>query len=113
MYALLNDVIYEMKSLFKERNSCGMRFCLSFQMVTTRQQRNRTPVSPNREIEDIRDSGNHHYNHVDSSSIRTKKPETETTVSEGRLDRMERVIENLLNCTTRGEPARNADNVLE
>ena len=63
-----------------------MKFCLSFQMVTTRQQRNRTPVSPNREIEDIRDNENRRYNHADGSSIRAEEPETETTVPEGRLD---------------------------
>ena len=82
-------------------------------MVNTRQQRNRTPISPNREIEGIRDGGNHRYNHANSSSVRTRESETGTTIPEGRLDRMERVIENLLNYTTRGEPAKNADNVLE
>ena len=82
-------------------------------MVTTRQQRNRTPVSPNREIEDIRGNENRRYNHTDGSSIRAEEPETETTVPEGRLDRMERVMENLLNYATRGESAKNADSVLE
>ena len=103
---------YEMKFIF-ERNSLGMRFYLFFQMVTMRQQRNRTPVAPNRGMEDVRDSEDRPYSHINSSSIRNGEQEMESAIPERRLDQMERVIKNLLTFTTRRESVKHTDNVLE
>ena len=86
---------------------------ISFQMVTTRRQRNQALVTPNQRNESVEDSRNRHYGHIGSSGIRGEDQEMESAAPEGRLDRMERVMENLMTYVTRGESARQPDNVLE
>ena len=86
---------------------------ISFQMLTTRRQKNRALVTPNQRNEGVEDSRNRHYGHIGSSGTRGEDQEMESAALEGRLDRMERVMENLMTYVTRGESARQPDNVLE
>ena len=76
---------------------------ISFQMVTTRRQRNQALITPNQRNESVDDSRNCHYGHIGSSGIRGEDQEMEFAAPEGRLDRMERVMENLITYVTRGE----------
>jgi len=68
-----------------------------------------TVVTPNWEIEDVRDSRNCPHSHIGSSG----EQDTESVVHEGRFDLIEKVMENLLTYSTRRELTTDTDNVLE